>query len=86
MRRMASKKFDKGSIEWKCFSEFWIFAQRFWEPDGTDEYWHEAVEASADFVEKYSEIESEFAREIMVAMMKTLDRRLKEHRERESPD
>ena len=50
---MAGMRFEKGSEEWRMFTDFWALCQKYWIPDNTDEYWDSFIRESNDFCDKY---------------------------------
>ena len=72
---MAGKKFEKGSEEWKMFTEFWQLSQKYWEPDETESYWNEMLEDTKRFMEHYK---IPFARRLCVALHNGMADKLKE--------
>lgn len=53
---MAGTRFEKGSEEWKMFTDFWTLCQKFWIAENSDEYWQSFIDASNEFCEKYKGI------------------------------
>lgn len=78
---MASKRFEKGSAEWKLFQEFWSLCQKYWIPEDTDEYWEDVVKTTDDFYKKYKDTNDTFARKIVLAFVETLECKSKEKNE-----
>lgn len=60
---MGSKRFEKDSIEFKMFGEFWNVCQKYYvvEPDNAD-YWMEMTSAMIDFGEKYNKQTNGFSK------------------------
>lgn len=74
---MAEVKFNKGSVEWQMFTEFWKICQKYWEVEETDDYWKALHDDAIAFGKKY---DTEFAENIMIAFMNTQDSTLKKSR------
>ena len=74
---MASKRFEKGSEEFILFQDFWKICQSFWIPEDNDEYWEQVVNETDDFYKKYKETNEIFVREIVLAFINSLEKRLK---------
>jgi hypothetical protein len=47
-------KFVKGSDEWQFFQDFWNYAQVYYEPNDSDEYWDGIMADGNKLMEKYS--------------------------------
>lgn len=77
---MASVKFEKGSQEWTLFQDYWKLCQEFWETEGNDEYWQQAVKAADDFIKKYRGKNEFFARKLASALMDTISEKEKERK------
>lgn len=56
------------------FQDYWNLCQSVWEPDETDPYWQEAVRRIEAFCEKY---ETEFAKDLALALLNDMERRCK---------
>lgn len=41
---MASKRFEKDSMEFKWFGQFWTLVQNYWNVEDKDEYWEDVIE------------------------------------------
>ena len=51
---MASKKFEKGSMEFQWFGQFWMLVQNYWEQEGENEkYWEDVIEKMNLLVDAY---------------------------------
>lgn len=79
---MAAVKFQKGSDEWKMFTDFWTLCQRFWNVENTDEYWKEFIDASNEFCEKYKEItDGIFPNKLALAILDAKEEERKNYKE-----
>lgn len=74
---MSEKKFRKGSEEWMMFTDYWQLCQKYWEPEENDEYWEKVIRDTNDFIKKY---DTKFARGIGMALLDSLEERLKGRR------
>lgn len=79
---MASRRFEKGSEEWEMFSSFWKICQRLWDPEDNDEYWEQVVNATDDFYNKYKANNEIFSKKITLALVGTLEERLKQKKDK----
>ena len=52
---MASKRFEKGSVEFQWFGDFWSMVQKNWIPEDTDEYWGGVIKDVREFSDKYKQ-------------------------------
>lgn len=77
---MASKRFEKGSAEWRLFQEFWSLCQKYWIPEDNDEYWERVIKAADEFYKKYKIADEIFARKIALSLVETLDLKSKEQK------
>lgn len=68
---MAYKRFDKDSMEFKMFNEFWQVFQQFGEVEQTEIYWESLANRCRDFSEKYGE----FGKQLMLVTFEELERR-----------
>lgn len=50
---MASKKFEKGSTEFNFFGDFYRFAQKYYFPDDSDEYWDAVLKDASELNRRY---------------------------------
>ena len=53
---MASVKFEKCSLEWNMFKDYWNLCQKFWIPEDNDEYWEDVVRETDEFYKKYKDV------------------------------
>lgn len=77
---MASKAFIKGSKEREMFIELWDMCQKFWTPEDTDSYWHDAIKAADDFSKKYKDIHP-MVPYMSVAFISGIEKKSKENKE-----
>lgn len=54
--KMAGKKFEKGSEEFRFFGEFWQMVQKYYLPDNSGEYWTPLLTDAAMLGKKYDGI------------------------------
>lgn len=66
------KKFAKGSSEWMMFMDFWTLCQKYWEPEESDSYWEDLIEATDDFYKKYN---TEFAKALALTLVNEVERK-----------
>lgn len=69
---MASKRFEKGSVEWGMFQDFWKMAQKFYVPEDDQNYWEELTNEQVRYQEKYKEIA--LAQEMNVGLGRALEK------------
>lgn len=48
-----NKVFAKESAEMVMFREFYNIIQKYWIPEDTESYWHELIDDSNAFIEKF---------------------------------
>ena len=68
---MAYKRFDKDSMEFKMFNEFWQVFQQFGEVEQTEIYWESLTNRWRDFSETYGEC----GKQLMLVTFEELERR-----------
>ena len=68
---MAYKRFDKDSLEFKMFNEFWQVFQQFGEVEQTEIYWESLTNRCREFTKKYGE----FGKQLMLVTFEELERR-----------
>lgn len=68
---MAYKRFDKDSMEFKMFNEFWQVFQQFGEVEQTEIYWESLTNRCREFAKKYGE----FGKQLMLVAFEELERR-----------
>lgn len=68
------KKFAKGSSEWMMFMDFWTLCQKYWEPEESDSYWEDLIEATDDFYKKYN---TDFAKSLALSLVNEAERKQK---------
>ena len=68
------KVFGKGSEEWQMFTDYWKLCQELWESEQTDEYWENVIKMTDEFYKKY---QTQFVKDLTVALVNDLDRRVK---------
>lgn len=66
------KKFAKGSSEWMMFMDYWALCQKYWEPEESDSYWENLIDATDDFYKKYS---TEFAKALALSLVNEAERK-----------
>ena len=71
---MAVKKFEKGSEEWKIFTDFWELCQRHWEPEETEEYWQTVIDDIDTFYRNHKTL---FSRKLCIALIHGLEEKAK---------
>lgn len=76
------KKFEKGTIEYQIFLDYWNLCQKYWIPESKDSenynsWWKDHVIKEADeFVRKHNN--HPFAAYLVVALMNYLEEKTKE--------
>lgn len=80
---MASMKFEKNSVEFELFGEFYKMCQRVWIPEGSDAYWERAIDEVRAFYKKYKDADDIFVREIGLALLETLEKKYKQRKKAE---
>lgn len=53
---MSAVKFDKKSVEWQMFVDYWNICQEYWIPCDNDEYWQGLLDIMNVFMEKYKNV------------------------------
>lgn len=76
---MAAKRFVKGSEEFIMFMDYWQLCQKFWEPEGNDEYWENSIHETDDFIRKYDS--TKFVKGLGIALLDSLEERLRDRKE-----
>ena len=66
------KKFAKGSSEWMMFMDYWALCQKYWEPEESDSYWENLIDATDDFYKKYN---TDFAKSLALTLVNELERK-----------
>ena len=66
------KKFAKGSSEWMMFMDYWTLCQKYWEPEESDSYWENLIDATDDFYKKYN---TDFAKSLALTLVNELERK-----------
>lgn len=74
---MASKRFGKGSPEWKMFSDYWLLCQKYWEVEDNENYFQKAMQEVKEFRKKYEKTNPIFSMEITLAFINTIDKKYK---------
>ena len=72
---MASKKFQKGSMEFEMFTEYWKLCQKHWIPEDKDKYWEALIQDITDFERKYGM--TGLARKLGNALARDIEERYK---------
>ena len=80
---MGSVKLLKGSEEFEMFQDYWKMMQSVWSVENTKEYWEKVVEDTDRFYRKY---QTEFSKELALALANELERKAKHAAEMESND
>lgn len=80
---MGSVKLLKGSEEFEMFQDYWKMMQSVWSVENTKEYWEKAVEDIDRFYRKY---QTEFSKELALALANELERKAKHEAEMWSND
>ena len=80
---MASKKFEKDSIEWSFFMELWKISQEYWIPEEENEYKEKLYSAIEDFKNKYAAMDGDFVKDICNALLLSIMRRSKSSEKKE---
>ena len=75
---MAEVRFEKGSDEWKMFTDFWRMCQKYWGVENSDEYWDSLIDCTNEFYEKYKHIP--LARRLALSLVDTMEDVLRERR------
>lgn len=74
---MASKKFERGSIEWQMFTDYWSLCQKYWETEDNNNYWEMVVAETNAFYKKYK---TRFAKKLVLALAEELTEKWKDKR------
>lgn len=76
---MASRKFEKNSVEWQMFMEYWGICQRIWEPESGAAYWESVLAEVQPFYNKYKDTDAgTFAKRLAVALAQFLEEKQKD--------
>ena len=71
------KKFEKGTIEYQIFLDYWNLCQKYWIPESKESWWDDYVIKETDeFVRKHNN--HPFAAYLVVALMNYLEEKTKE--------
>lgn len=65
-------KFAKDSKEWAFFQDFWLYAQKHYEPTENDKFWEEAIKESGKIIKKYGNKKTKVGR-MATAMLLALN-------------
>ena len=75
---MGSVKLLKGSEEFEMFQDYWKMMQSVWSVENKKEYWEKVVEDTDRFYRKY---QTEFSKELALALANELERKAKHEAE-----
>lgn len=67
-------KFEKGSVEWQMFQDFWRITQEFWDAEDTDEFWKRLTDNLSAFGSKYNN--DKFVLDLGFALIDELQRKV----------
>lgn len=51
---MSEAKIKKGTEEWQLFNDYWVFCQKHWNAENTDDYWEQLIAQADEFAKKYN--------------------------------
>lgn len=74
---MASKNIQKGSEEFQMFKDFWELCQKYWDPEGSDEYWENAMKDVDAFHKKYK---TPYSKHFSIGLLNALEEIERERR------
>ena len=69
---LAEVKCPKGSEEWQMFMDYWTLCQKYWEPEESDSYWENLIDATDDFYKKYN---TDFAKSLALSLVNEAERK-----------
>ena len=72
--KMGNVKLLKGSEEFEMFQDYWKLMQSVWNVEDTKEYWNKVIKDIDRFHSKY---QTEFSKELSLALANELERRAK---------
>lgn len=69
----------KEIIEFQIFTDVWNFFKKFYEVEDDDSYWDKAIEESNQIAVKYGN--NKFANDLLIAVIKEMERKLKKDKQ-----
>lgn len=71
---MSAIKLQKGTEEFEMFRDYWKMLEENWGVEDSEAYWNKVIEDTDAFYRKY---ETEFSKELALALINELERRTK---------
>ena len=71
---MSAIKLQKGTEEFEMFRDYWKMLEENWGVEDSEAYWNKVIEDTDAFYRKY---ETEFSKELAIALINELERRAK---------
>lgn len=71
---MSAVKLQKGTEEFEMFRDYWKMLEENWGVEDAEAYWNRVIESTNAFYRKY---ETEFSKELAIALINELERKAK---------
>lgn len=72
---MSAIKLQKGTEEFEMFRDYWKILEENWGFEDSEAYWNKVIEDTDAFYRKY---ETEFSKELALALINELERKAKD--------
>ncbi|MFR9146646.1 MAG: hypothetical protein ACLVJ4_08450 [Mediterraneibacter sp.] len=74
---MSAIKLQKGTEEFEMFRDYWKMLEENWGVEDSEAYWNKVIEDTDAFYRKY---ETEFSKELALALINELERKAKDEK------
>ena len=74
---MSAIKLQKGTEEFEMFRDYWKMLEENWDVEDSEVYWNKVIEDTDAFYRKY---ETEFSKELVLALINELERKAKDEK------
>ena len=74
---MSAIKLQKGTEEFEMFRDYWKILEENWGFEDSEAYWNKVIEDTNAFYRKY---ETEFSKELALALINELERKAKDEK------
>lgn len=74
---MSAIKLQKGTEEFEMFLDYWKMLEENWGVEDSEAYWNKVIEDTDAFYRKY---ETEFSKELALALINELERKAKDEK------
>ena len=74
---MGTVKLQKGTEEFEMFRDYWKMLEENWGVEDSEAYWNKVIEDTDAFYRKY---ETEFSKELVLALINELERKAKDEK------